>query len=426
MATVNAVVFEHHEKQDGTFNVKIRVYHKRERRFLDTEHFVSRKQLDAKYRIKDRYLLKIIEETLDEYRKFISDLGNRLVFFSCDDLRNYLRNQNKDIDFVEFCTSHIKRLREEGREGTARNHRGIRNSLVDYFKRDKVSILEIHSNMLYNYERFLKSDRKMIRVNQWGKEVSTVEKGMKKAGVHNHMRDLRTLFNEARRFYNNEEFGLIRIKHYPFARYKVGSAPLTRKRNNSIMEVLRIRDCEVEPNSRAELARDLYLLSLYLCGMNAVDLYNLTEDNIKDGRINYNRSKTQDQRKDNAFISIKIIEEAKPLLAKYLGKLSTRFSDHNGLSAALSFGMKAVCRLTGLTGVTYYYARHTFATTARNFCGVSPYDIGQALNHIDDGTRITDIYLEKDWKIVDNVQLRVISYIRRMSKKKKDTVCNVL
>lgn len=30
MATVAAVVFEHHEKQDGTYNVKIRIYHKSE------------------------------------------------------------------------------------------------------------------------------------------------------------------------------------------------------------------------------------------------------------------------------------------------------------------------------------------------------------------------------------------------------------
>jgi hypothetical protein len=40
MATVSAKVYEHHKKSDGTYNVKICVYHKGERKFLDTNHYV--------------------------------------------------------------------------------------------------------------------------------------------------------------------------------------------------------------------------------------------------------------------------------------------------------------------------------------------------------------------------------------------------
>jgi hypothetical protein len=43
MATVSAKVFEHHKKVDGTWNVKIIIYHKDERKFIDTTHFVSKK-----------------------------------------------------------------------------------------------------------------------------------------------------------------------------------------------------------------------------------------------------------------------------------------------------------------------------------------------------------------------------------------------
>ena len=59
MATVSAKVFEHHKKADGTWNVKITIYHKDERKFIDTTHFVSKKQLDAKFKIKDKFLLMI-------------------------------------------------------------------------------------------------------------------------------------------------------------------------------------------------------------------------------------------------------------------------------------------------------------------------------------------------------------------------------
>lgn len=43
MATVEAKVFAHHYKNDGTWNVKIRVFHKTQVRFIHTEHYVSDK-----------------------------------------------------------------------------------------------------------------------------------------------------------------------------------------------------------------------------------------------------------------------------------------------------------------------------------------------------------------------------------------------
>src|SRR3546814_367522 len=82
------------------------------------------------------------------------------------------------------------------------------------------------------------------------------------------------------------------------------------------------------------------MLSFYLCGMNAVDLYQLTERDIRNGRVDYNRSKTEGKRQDIAFISIKIINEAKPLLEKYIGKLSLRYSGCDCLTWALFKGME--------------------------------------------------------------------------------------
>lgn len=103
------------------------------------------------------------------------------------------------------------------------------------------------------------------------------------------------------------------------------------------------------------------MLSFYLCGINAVDLYNCTVENIDNGRINYNRSKTKGKRKDDAFISIKITKKSRPLLKKYLGRLSYRYKTYVGLDAAINDGMKQLRLITGIKNVTFYYARHTFA-----------------------------------------------------------------
>lgn len=235
---------------------------------------------------------------------------------------------------------------------------------------------------------------------------------MSDSGLHNHMRDLRTLFNAACSFYNNEDIGLYRIEHKPFKKYKVGSAPLTKKRNLSIDEIKCIRDCETKPGSRAELAKELFMLSFYLCGINAVDLYNCTKENIDNGRLNYNRSKTKGKRKDDAFISIKITEKSRPLLEKYLGRLSNRYKTYVGLDAAISDGMKQLRRVAGIENVTFYYARHTFANTARNNCKISKDDISLALNHVDQAYKLIDIYLDKDWTIVDKVQKKVLRLLK--------------
>lgn len=221
MATVKAVVYDQfYREEDGTYHVQIKVFHKDVRRFIETNHYVTARQLDAGKKIKDKHILKSLDDILTHYRQAIGDLAPKLDFFTCDDLKAYLINKDKEVDFIAFCDQHIAALRKVKRNGTANNHRAVRNSLIDYFKKQSVSIVEINSGMLFAYEKWLKTDRTMVRVNQLGKEVTTTEKGMQTGGIYSHMRDLRTLFNEARKIYNNEDIGVVKIKHYPFKAYK--------------------------------------------------------------------------------------------------------------------------------------------------------------------------------------------------------------
>ncbi|WPU91690.1 hypothetical protein SNE25_20435 [Mucilaginibacter sabulilitoris] len=64
MATVNAVVYEQFKRDDGTYHVQIKVFHKDVRRFIETNHYVTARQLDENLKIKDKYILKSLEETL--------------------------------------------------------------------------------------------------------------------------------------------------------------------------------------------------------------------------------------------------------------------------------------------------------------------------------------------------------------------------
>lgn len=138
-------------------------------------------------------------------------------------MRSYiLAIQNSLIE----CTAHHL-FKKVGRDGTADDHRAVRNSLSDYFKKKSVSIREINSGMLFANQKWLKLTGQRAGSTSWERSNHN-RKGNAGWGIYLHMRDLRTLFNEARMIYNNEDIGVAKIKHYPFKVNKIGAPPKTK------------------------------------------------------------------------------------------------------------------------------------------------------------------------------------------------------
>ncbi|SEM75635.1 hypothetical protein SAMN05216436_10795 [bacterium A37T11] len=57
------------------------------------------------------------------------------------------------------------------------------------------------------------------------------------------------------------------------------------------------------------------------------------------------------------------------------------------------------------------WIRHTFASIARNKARQSKDDVAMALNHVDNARKTTDIYIEKDWSILDDLQEVVLKLV---------------
>ncbi|MEH3114500.1 tyrosine-type recombinase/integrase [Pedobacter terrae] len=413
MATLNAVILRHQMKKDGTFNVKIRLTHKRQTRYLDTKQFVVRKQLDRDFNIKDIFVMKPIYDSIFKYRESIAALGDRVDYYNCENLLKYIQSEGKKVEIISFGRERVEALKSHGRDGTANNFRSAINHLIDYFGKEEIFIDEITSQMLRSYEAFLRKPRTLHRIHRNGTKFQIESKGLTDAGIACAMRDLRGLFNVARDTFNDEDLGLIRIKHYPFKKYKIKPAPETRKRNIDIDTIKKIRDFKPRiPDGIEAITRDLFMLSFYACGTNAIDIFHLKNQNLYNGRMEYNRMKTKDKRRDRAFISIKIIDEMKPILDKYVGTLHERFSTATGMNTALSQGFDKICTTLEIPRISFYWARHSFATIARNKCRKSKDDVALALNHVDEARKTTDIYIEKDWSILDEVQNAVVSLLR--------------
>lgn len=414
-ATLKAVVLTHYKREDGTYNVKIRVTLNRKVGYINTEHYVDDKQLSKdKKVIKDTFVSDALSLEVINLRKEISRLGASVNHFSVKQLVEHLsniRNPSKDstIDFIAFSETVIQKMKQANRD-SYRNYQAAINNLKRFIKSDKLNINEFTARFLRKYEEHLRA-------------LGTIGS----RGLELNMASLRSLFNQARLEYNDEDTGLIKIAHYPFNSYKIPKAEASRKKSLNIETIAAIRDYEyVQPNKhtrdmenpRAVLARDVYMLSFMLVGINSIDLYHL-EKISKDGRITYNRSKTKDRRQDNAEISIEVPPEAIPLIEKYkdptkkrLFNFYQRYSTSQGFNLAVNKGLKVVGEAIGVTNLDYYSARHSWATIARNDCDISMDDIALALNHSTIGaSRVTDIYVRKDWSRIDKANRKVLDLL---------------
>lgn len=414
MATINAVIIPSQKKKDGTWNVKIRVNKDGRSTYIETSHFVNSKQVWKKNQIKDPKLLAILGPLLTEYRLKIGELGTKLTSLTSSKLAVNLFEEGikaEDINVVEFGRRRIEELKKANRSGSAKNMQSAINGLIDFFRTEDIRITDIRANMLQRYEEFLRNPRTQTRPDQFHRPRTREIAGMATNGVHNSMRDLRILFNCIREFYNDEDEGVMIVKHYPFRKYKLPHVEPTNKPKLTVEQVIAIRDFVAEPGSRMELARDLFMLSFYLCGMNSVDIYKLPPPDESEDRIGYNRSKTKGRRRDQAYISIFIPKVAKPLYMKYAGTLKKRYVSQYSLNYALAYGIKKIGKALGHKDPEFYNARHAFGDLARNRCRFSMDDVGLAMNHKDQSNRVTDIYVSKNWDIIDEVQSAVINLL---------------
>ena len=266
---------------------------------------------------------------------------------------------------------------------------------------------DITSAFLLNFDKYLRNSQSK---NGTGKISS--------AGVRLYIGKIQHLFNLAKLQYNDEDRGIVVISNNPFARYKVPPMAITRKRALPVEQIRAIRDFSVPFHMHGTLiARDVFMLSFLLCGMNTVDIYSLKADSEKEGRIEYMRRKTTGLRDDKAFISVKIEPEAMPYINRYRDELGDRYfnfflrySCDKQFVSKVNQNLKHIGDSLGIEDLTLYAARHSWATIARNDCGVSMDDVAMALNH-KSGHNVTDTYIKKDWSRIDIANRKVIDLV---------------
>lgn len=412
--TFKAVVYAHHKKENGTYNVKIRVTHNRKRKHIATNIFVTKEDLTRGLKIKSQNVIDKLKTEIDRYMEIVSTIGAyQAKEMSVDDVMNYIatyeeRNKHFELDFIEFSRKVIRETFDAGRDGTALSYETAINSLVRFLGDEHLPIAGVTVQLLEDYCTWLKKiPPRKNRVK--GERAPSLYLG-----------NIRILHNKAKDLYNDEDAGIIRIPLSPFKKFKVPKPPVTRKRSITIEQLQAIMSIggKFPKGSRVELARDVFLLSFGLIGMNTVDLFNCNI--ISSERITYDRTKTHTRRVDNATISIKIEKEVRGLVDKYRDKTGKRvfnfyqrYADHNVFNANVNKGLKIIGKMenVAIDDLEFYAARHTWATLARNKANIDKATIHEALNHVDEQMRITDIYIDKDYSKQDEANKKVLALV---------------
>ncbi len=412
MATFTALVRRSQKRKDGRYKVIIRVIHRGTEANLKNDWFATDSDIKKDGSLKGQLRIVIEKFIISLYEKcnnnaeIISKLdANGLLNF----ITNEGDNRNFTLDFVAYVKARAEQLRRDGRDSTAAMRNCAINSLVAYTGKDAIDINSITKKMLIGWFDWI---------------LSQPQKGNRKRGRRaptSYKQQLQVEYKRAMLEYNDEDEDIINIPRNPFAHAIPPKDTAPEKRALSVEQIREIARIEHKTetrniNSRFNLAKDIFLLSFCLMGMNAVDLFNCTR--LKGNRIIYERTKTRTRRSDNAHIEVTVPDFAVPIFNKYkdersdyVFKFHRMYSTPNNFNAAINKGLKEVGKAVGVEGLQFYAARHSWATIAVNDCRIDKYVVHQALNHVDDKTAITDVYIKKDWKITDDANKKVMDYV---------------
>lgn len=404
MATFKAIVGKEPLK-DGTHPVYVRVTHHGRSTKITTPIRIEPSQMTRGGKIRDIRITEALEDIIRRYRNIVAELGSVADELALPKLIATLKSGAADGGAASFTLDTVAYIREYAatkRGNTRRNYNTLAASLERFAKGGVLDINAITSQMLSTYEAWLRKEK------------------ISPGTVTQYLTLLRSAHNAARLRYNDEDVGIVRIPRTPFARYKIPAPPAPVARGISLETLQAIADMPDESriNSRRNFGRDIFMLSFALGGMNYADIYNMPYSAIHDGYIEYKRQKTRGSRADEALYRVKICEECKPFVTSFFDPAKKRafkfYHKYTDKSFAMSVS-KAIAEVESSVPssrhYTYYAARHTYASLARNVIGADKYTVHELLNHSDSDMKITDRYIERDWQRLFEAHAKVVRLV---------------
>ena len=369
MATIKFAVLKHTKAKDGTYKIRISIGHKSETHYIVTPYSVN-----ALSEFDNGIVVRVpnAHEINIKLRNLLNDYEERLERipspddYNCKQLRDLLKSMrphSSTATFQQVSEQYQKELIEDGRGSYAGM---LQNSLRLFFEftGGDVFLSEISTITISEFERWLK------------------RKGVSQTYISMTLSMTRTIINRAIRMQ------LVTYNVHPFTYWKRPADP-ERELDISVEDMRAIRD--VQPRLKKQrIARDIFMLSYYLGGINLIDLLDIDFRDVT--VLEYTRHKSRNMKLSDKRISFTLQPEAKEIIHKWInrntGKLDFgyKFSYKNFL-AYITRSIKSLAKdidIQDYKKVCYYTARKSFVQHGFDL-GVSlevlEYCIGQSVKN---------------------------------------------
>ena len=365
MPTLKLTILRSKPARDGSFKIRVALAHKRIVSYIVTpfsvpslSHFKDGQVVGA-----DSALVNMkLRNLLNDYQETLLSIKNTKLY-DCSQLREIITNRTNGQTaalFRSVSEEYIKELEEDGRANYGKLlERNCRYFME--FAKGEVLLSEITPQLINNYARFLRN-----------------KKGLGETSVGMALSRTRTIINRAKKHQ------LVKYDVDPFAFTRIEASP-ERELDLSVEDVRRIRD-SVPSKHKLRVARDLFMLSFYLGGINLVDLLQIDFRNKV--QIEYVRTKSRNTKQGDKRISITIPEEAKPIISQWMKKSSGKLDfgykfSYENFSRYLSRCLAELAKELNIGAkVVYYSARKSFVQHGFELgvpLEVLEYTIGQSM-----------------------------------------------
>ncbi|MCD8181864.1 MAG: site-specific integrase [Bacteroides sp.] len=310
--------------------------------------------------------------------------------YTADGIVNAYKTRNDLSRFFVYAAYLTEELKAAGKYGTAANYRNAISAFTHFIK-DLGEALPIG-----NYRNLSPND---ITKPMLEKFITYLEKrGNNPNTVTFYIKQLRAIYNKA------DDDGYVRSQHAPFDKIRLRGSK-TPKRAISKKELARIAEFDLhDMHKHLQLARDLFLFSLYARGMAFIDMCYLTQTNIRGNMLIYRRRKT------GQLLQIKIEPPLQALLRRYADPASLyllpmlrsndSYKGYRYVQRRLNKRIRQIGNMLNFDfPLTFYVARHTWATLAYEK-GIPVSVISEGMGHTSEKT--TRIYLASlDHQVID-------------------------
>ncbi|MBS1585535.1 MAG: site-specific integrase [Bacteroidetes bacterium] len=349
-----------YQRKDGTCAIILRIGRDNRTLPIPTGYNVPKESWNEKKReVRSSYrgvdsverLNNLIDNELKAARSVLQELqeSSLLDTLSLMEIKHRILSRKSSGSFFDFAEEVFVDLAKAKKFGTRDAYKSAVQALENYHGSKKLDFKQ----MTFEYLKKFETDH--------------YSKGNTANGLAAYMRAIRAIYNKG------IKSGRVDEKYYPFKKYTIKTAP-TEKRAIEWELLEKIILLDLKPEDPLFNARNYFVSSYMMYGMNFQDMAFLTAGHIVNGRINYRRSKT------SKLYDIKVTPGLKEILDYYIDNNTdsnyifpiVRRKEAEMISRDIKWARKRYNKklkdIAGKCGIeqnlTSYVSRHSFATQA--------------------------------------------------------------